>query len=417
MNPYRISPNSFRGIFALAFLAIFTWTTPLIAQTGETISRAYEAAWSGNYRQAQDAFDKILRQDPDHSDALSGKAWAYAWQGDFQAATLAFEKLEVRHPAHPEAEKGRAYVALWSGNYPAAKTAFTRLLLSQPEGEIEWREALSMIYMQQGQHLKARNQLSLLGPEHQNPALNTTLQSSPAFFETSFWGGYSRVDASNRFGLRALQITYNPVPDQSLWVRMDNSLTLDHHTLFSRDTGALAFFVGGKIMPHKKVILSGELGQRLIPNQGNQQIFSVESTWFLRKKLGWKNGGLYVNNTFGVNQKMAFSGLIWEAMPSIWLEPQLFYIWENSTTPSQLRGNLNLKYRKADTGQEWNIGATFAPELAMSDPTIGTTTGAWLLYQHPLGQKHWIFGLARFEKNDVQSLVNLALGMRFRLEQ
>lgn len=418
-NPNQMKLTQFFNIIRLLILWLILPFSGsfLMAQNDLLLSKAYEAAWSGKYVTAIQLFDQISESDIHFEDALAGKAWTHSWKGDYKVATTLFSDLKALNPESQEVEKGLAYVALWSGDERAAKAAFTRLLISMPDQETEWRSALSTLYLGEGEHLKARTQLSYVPEKQVDPVQLAAIQSSPAFFETSFWGGYSRLGESNRFGLRALQINWNPTPNQSVWARVDNSLTLDHRTLFSRDTGAMAFFVGGKINPTKSLILSGEIGQRFLPDQGNQQLISLEPTWYLWKNTGWKSGFLYVNNSSIPDQKLAYTGLILEVLPSVWLEPQLFYLWENQEGPRQLRGNLNLKYRNAKSGQEVNVGATFAPESNNSDPILGTTIGGWVQYQHPLGSKHWIFALARMEHNNLETLTNIALGMRFRLEQ
>lgn len=382
------------------------------------LTEGYRAAWAGEYEKALLAFQRVLANDPGNQEALAGRSWTYAWKGDYQQAEHSFRQLMEQPPGNPEAEKGLAYVALWSGDRKTAKATFNRLIISRPEEEPEWRHALSQLYLQQGEHVKARGQLDFLPVTKVDPTVKAAIQSSPASFEASLWGGYSHLGESNRFGIRALQVNWNPAPTRQVWVRMDNSLTLDHRTLFSRDTGALAFFAGGKFSPHQSVTVAAEVGNRYLPDiMDNQQILSVEPTWFVTRKLGWKNGLIYVRNPGLAGQKLAYTGLVMEVMPSVWLEPQTFFLWESPAAPRQWRTNLNLKYRKATTGQEFNIGATFAPEMNNSDPTLGATMGGWIQYQHPMGQKHWIFTLARIERNNLETLTNLALGMRFRLEQ
>ncbi len=381
------------------------------------LDAAYQLAWQGKYSSALTGFDHVLRQQPNDLQASLGKAWTLAWKGSFPQAKAAFESVMTAYPGNLEAEKGLAYVALWSGDLKTARSEFRRLLATRPDEAAEWHQAMVQVEMQAGSQVAARKHLDEMPEGEAKDFLGRAIQSNPAYFETQLWGGYSRLDTSSRFGLRALQIAWNPNPRSSAWVRMDNSLTLDHRTLFSRDTSSLAYFAGAKLMPHRTLIVAAEAGQRLIPGRGNQQILSLEPTWYLHRKIAVKTGFLYLNDPLKENQQMAYGGLIWEALPSVWVEPQLFYLWGKPASPVQVRSNLNLKYRQATSGREWNIGATFAPEIASSDPGLGTTFGAWLLYQQPLGRKHWVFALARWERNNAETLTNIAVGLRLRLEQ
>jgi len=377
------------------------------------LDAAYEQARAHDYRPALLAFDAILASDPGHIEAQIGRAYTLAWQGDYAAAEAAFRKLS-EGPQATEAQKGLAYVALWQGDGPEALRRFAALVAAHPE-ESEYTEGLALAHMHAGQLRAAREGAAHLSDPVKARALRQAIQAAPAAWEAWLWGGLTHYPGLSRSGLRAGQVSWQPRPSQSLWVRFDNALSQDNVALMIQDTGAVAFFAGGRWSPGPRWTFVAEAGQRFLPT-GRQALLRYEQTWFVRPGFGWRSGVLAGLGAGQAPELLLTTGAALRLGDRLWLEPNLYTAWAQQQF-DQWRGVLALKYH-LPAGHEWTLGGQWGRQyLPEQGGAAAPIRGVWLQYQLPLGQRHWLFLLARHEDLPGARFQTLALGLRLRLEE
>ena len=395
----------------LIFTCICLWARLLSGQPA--LDAAYERAWAHDYRAALAAFDAILAQDPGHAGAQLGRAYTLAWQGDFSAAEAAFAAL-TSGPVATEAHKGLAYVALWRGDAATALRRFAALVAAHPE-EPEYAEGLALAQVQAGQLRAARQGAAGLPDPTKARALQQAIHAAPAAWEAWLWGGLTHYPGLNRSGLRAGQVSWQPRPSQSLWVRFDNALSQDNAALIIQDTAAVAYFAGGRWSPGPRWTFVAEAGQRFLPT-GRQALLRYEQTWFVRPGLGWRAGILTGLGAAQAPELLLTTGAAIRLGDRLWLEPNLYTAWAQQQF-DQWRGVLALKYH-LPAGHEWTLGGQWGQQyLPEQGGAAAPVRGLWVQYQLPLGQRHWLFLLARHEDLPGARFQTLALGLRLRLEE
>ncbi|MDX2282715.1 MAG: hypothetical protein NW241_01075 [Bacteroidia bacterium] len=374
------------------------------------IQQAFSWSWAGEYGQALAAFDEILAEQPERLDAVTGKGWTLAWQGRYPEAESAFEAALQLSPACEDAHKGLAYSALWSGQTELAGQRFEALLAGQPaSGEL--REALSYVRIREGHLREAR---SLWRGSRPGPALLGAVQSAPARLETEIWGGWTRYPSHDLAGLRALQVLYAPRPGGAVWFRHDNSLTLDNLSIVQRQ--GQAYWVGGRVQTGRYLLTRMELGLRRLPQGGLQRAVQGEEVLLLPGGWALKAGGLYGWDSSAVRQSMLFASASIPAGAGWWIEPGVFTSRMTAPGSREVRAVLGGKYH-LPRGYEFSGGLLAGRETYAGERAAQQLSGAWLLYQHPLGLYNWLYTLVRIESAAHNRFLTLAMGLRLRLER
>lgn len=103
--------------------------------------------------------------------------------------------------------------------------------------------------------------------------------AEPPLAELHVWGGNKAGD-SGSVGLRSVEVGLWPTERDRVGLRYDNNLSLDNPVLARQGVDAEAYFVSYLHDFDGKFLLSGEVGQRDLPNGADQDIYKAEGVLF-----------------------------------------------------------------------------------------------------------------------------------------
>lgn len=382
------------------------------------IGAGYNYSWNKQHDQARDKFEAVLAINPDNADALVGKGYNLAWSGQFAAAKYPFLALERLQPGNAEARKGLGYVYLWQGNGLVAIDYFEKLILEYP-GEIEYYIALAQSYLIESEIKKARVALrSALQIDSTSRVANQLLENTygiAAPLELDVWTGYSRTGGMGSFNLRTVQLTGQVARKLRMFLKYDNSLTLDLASLVRTNQEAQAFSIGAITPWNNRLTSRFEYGTRILPDNVTQQVFSTEQVYFL-SNLSIKGGGF-----LGVSNKMpdewlAYASIRIPVAKGYAIEPYYFYSRVENAPRPENRFLLNNQFR-TDKGYELNLGALFGKAGVGSDVEKDNIFGGYATVILPFSQTVWGQLSIRWEKAPFDELTALAAGVKLRLEK
>lgn len=101
----------------------------------------------------------------------------------------------------------------------------------------------------------------------------------PPSAELHVWAGNEAGDSSS-VGLRSVEIGLWPTRQDRVGLRYDNSLSLDNPTLARQGIDAEAYFVSYLHDFDGRFLLQGEVGQRDLPGDAEQDIYKAEAVIF-----------------------------------------------------------------------------------------------------------------------------------------
>jgi hypothetical protein len=322
-------------------------------------------------------------------------------------------------PGSLEARKGLGYVYLWQGNGPVAIRYFEDLVLENPK-QVEYYIALAQSYLLENQIRKARITLrSALMIDPSNRTANILLQNTygvAAPLELDIWTGYSETGGVNSFNLRNVQLTAQVAKKLRMYLKYDNSLTLDLASLVRTNQEAQAFSVGATTPWNSKLSSRFEYGTRFLPENVTQQILSTEQVYTLSDKISLKGGGFVgISNKLN-NEWLAYASLRFPVSKSYAVEPYYFFSRVEGAPRPENRFLLNNQFRTAK-GYELNLGAMYGvaglPREVKNDKVFGGYASAIF----PFSQTVWGQASVRWEKAPFDDLLAFALGVKLRLER
>ncbi|MCK6692787.1 MAG: tetratricopeptide repeat protein [Thermoanaerobaculia bacterium] len=380
----------------------------------------YNYSWSKQYDKARLKFEEALALDPNATEALVGQGYNYAWSGNYRLAKRAFEKLKLSQPNSVEAFKGLAYVHLWAGDGAAAITYFLDLTQKFP-GETEYRIALAQAYLSRYEVKKARIVLrSALQIDSANRIANDLLKSTysaAAPLEFDVWAGYSSTEGETKFSLRTLQLSGQVGRRLRMYLKYDNSLTADLAALVRTNQEAQALSVGAVSAWDKRFTTRLEYGARLLPDNVNQQIFSGEQVCFLANGMSVKAGGFYGLSNKGPNEWLAYGGF--RAPLTRWyaVEPYYFLSRVENAPRTENRFMLNNQLRTPG-GYELNLGLMYGKAgITPADSKDNKIIGSYITAILPFSQLVWGQFSLRWERTPFADLTVAAAGIKLRLEK
>ncbi|MBL7775932.1 MAG: hypothetical protein JNK89_08000, partial [Saprospiraceae bacterium] len=311
------------------------------------------------------------------------------------------------------------YVYLWRGNGKVAIDYFEKLVLEYPQ-TMEFYIALAQSYLQENELKKARIALrSSLKIDSANRVANQLLQQSYAVaapLELDVWGGYSKIEDMGKFKMRTVQLTGQIAPKLRMFLKYDNSLTLDLPSLVRSNQEAQAFSIGAVVPWSRRLTSRLEYGTRLLPDNVTQQVVSTEQVYFFREKLSLKAGGFVAPSNKLPTEWLAYGSLRVPISSFYALEPYIFYAKvENAANPER-RFMLNNQLRTAH-GYELNLGAFLGKAGVGADAEKDGIYGAYATGVLPVSQAVWGQFSLRWEQAGVDEILAFALGLKLRLEK
>lgn len=382
------------------------------------IGAGYNYSWAKQHEQAQDKFEAALAIDPGNASALIGKGYNLAWSEQYAAAKYPFEALERLQPDNFEARKGLGYVYLWQGNGLVAIDYFEKLILEFPDN-IEYYIALAQSYLIENNIKKARIALrSALQIDSTNRTANELLESSygiSAPLELDIWTGYSKTGDMGNFNLRTVQLTGQVAKKLRMFLKYDNSLTLDLASLVRSNQEAQAFSAGAVIPWNNRLTSRFEYGTRLMPDNITEQIFSTEQVYFL-PSMSIKGGVFFGLSNKSSNEWLVYGSVRVPVVKGYAIEPYYFYSRVENAPRPENRFLLNNQFRTTN-GYELNLGALFGKAGVGSDVSNDNVYGGYATVLLPFSQTVWGQLSFRWEKAPFDELMAAAAGVKLRLEK
>jgi tetratricopeptide (TPR) repeat protein len=197
----------------------------------QNIEDAVALSHAGKYTAAEKIFVKLIAENGANTGLLIASGFNNAWNKEYAAAKQRFLKAQQLEPANMDAAKGLAYTYLYEGSFSKAASQFELLILRQPSSE-EFHMAAGLAYMnlhkrnKAAEHFKKILQFNSKNEEAQQ-YLNE-IKNNTGVLEIASMAGLSGSGGQTKFGLRQLQLGYQVNPENLLYVRYDNSLSLDN---------------------------------------------------------------------------------------------------------------------------------------------------------------------------------------------
>ncbi|MEO6488380.1 MAG: tetratricopeptide repeat protein [Ferruginibacter sp.] len=390
------------------------------------VAAAYNNAWAGQFAKAEERFNKALSTDPLNEDAALGLGYTLSWHRKYEKANEQFESILARSADNKDALKGKAYNNLWRGHLREAQAGFNSLFETDG-GNIEYTKGLIAVHIEQGKTKEARKLFDVYNSqmtEKDRRVIRNRLHSTPGFVEITPVVGYSKIRHSDYVGLRSAEIAINPRPANRFWLRYDNSLRQDVLSLINDETPAYAFFGGSTIRLKGNSIdyyTTIEAGYRKLDQSTlSQASIRAEEILALPSSFTFRLGGLYAPRNDKTREGLIYGGIGIPVTRKFNVQPTYFISFGNVNEARDSRFMLAGTY-KCNSGAEFSSGAIFGKMTTSSKETsINTSQNILNIYSQaniPIGKRHWLQPLVRYEKTGNSELFNAALGYRFRIEK
>ncbi|MEZ4776712.1 MAG: tetratricopeptide repeat protein [Bacteroidia bacterium] len=402
---------------AICFFLSLAAFAQVDSEISSRLETAFQYAWSQEYDQAKSAFSQILRDHPQNADALSGMAYTLAWNGEYPKAKSFFQQLTHLYPDNPEGEKGLAYVALWEGNEKDAIRRFEAMLEKNPFQD-EYILAIAQAYASLGKQKQARlyfdSTLELAPQRSEITHFLHGVQESPAKLEADIWGGYTNLQGTEKFGIRAAQMTWRPAKEYRVWARYDNSLTLDNFSLVQNNRGAGTVYFGGINDWNRRLTTRLEVGRRFWDEGSDQNIVQGEQVVFFDGGYAVKAGGFVAIGNERFTEKMIFAGGNIPVSSTFSIEPVYFL---SNTGQSVVENRLLVSGKlRMDDKYFLDAGLIYGRTALIGQHAGSNIVGTNMVFRLPMGKVHWLQFLFRYERQNAQNFTTAAMGLRFRLE-
>lgn len=378
------------------------------------LSQAFMHSWQGKQEVAQQGFIAVLKEHPEHLEALVGLGYSYAWSEKYAHAEKTFKKALEIAPNNMDARKGLAYTYFWRGDKEQAQEQFANLIDEAPQ-DAEVHVGLGQVHLQRGHYGAARNAFQkalTLDPGRQDAvsALNM-LQRLPGRLEVNVWGGNTTYSDDNKLGLRQAEVAFWLNRDVRIWGRFDNALSLDNLGLIQSDEDVPAFYAGGMANWNRRFTTKLEIGRRELPGDVAQTLFNVEQVVHFAGGFALKAGSYIGPREDDRTEWLAYTGVNIPVGNGLRLEPNYYYANITDSDDEQHRFVLNSEFRLQN-------GISFLPGLllghAEAASSSGTIYGGHLMTAAPIGA-HTGYFLVRYEDPLQESFWVVALGANLSL--
>ena len=119
--------------YLFVFLLSWLLVPAGLAQVGELYQQSREHAQAGQYGQAKELLQQIIREDPQHYDALFLQALVTAWEGEYYPSLRQLNLLVRQHGPTQEAMEAIVRINYWAGENTKALIAAEKGLSLYPE--------------------------------------------------------------------------------------------------------------------------------------------------------------------------------------------------------------------------------------------------------------------------------------------
>ncbi len=403
-----------KSLIALAGIVLFTlFQTQLKAQN---FKEAVDLSHAGKYTAAEKIFIKLIAADSRNASLLIASGFNNAWGNEYSAAKQRFSKALELEPGNTDAAKGMAYTYLYEGSFFKATAAFEKLIVSNPASE-EFHMAAGLAYMNMQKRGRAalhfKKVLQVNSKNEEARQYLTEINTTTGVIEIGGLAGMSGSGGQTKFGLRQLQLSYQFNPENLLFVRYDNSLSLDNFFLLKNNYNVNALSAGVYSKWNKYIGSKFEFGQRNLPDGVKQNLWQTEQVIFLPKKYVLKFGGSLITSNLLEREWMAMTSIAIPATDKVLIEPHYYFIKRQS---SEHRGVLNVSYHfnpHNDVGFGMFAGSENNTALKINN----TVAGGYIYSNFSIKGPFCATALLRYEKDAAGSrdAFIAAAGLKYRI--
>ena len=369
-------------------------------------------AWNGDYRLAISRYGIVLEQQADHFQALVGLGYALGWSGQLERARQSFARAERIAPGNFDVAKGAAFIALWREDAAAAVSGFEKLVVRRPD-DVELLVALGQAYLLDADSLGAINSYNaaLSRAPHNKAARDgyRAAYSIPSKLEIDVLYGSNDEDT----GLRQIELGSWLNPRSRLWLRYDDSLSLDDPDLTHGDAenlllGLFHEFDGdwlGKF----------EFGQRDLPDDEDQDIYGLEVTRLLQRK-NYKIGLQSAPHSEDYTDTLFYTSFGFNAGDRWFIEPTLYFS-ETGELEDESQSLLTRFVSQSDSlwGVEFGIGfGETRSVLAEFDGDLKTASIKWYM---PISPTYRFSILLSNQDSPASDTTSAILGVTWRMQK
>ena len=240
--------------------------------------------------------------------------------------------------------------------------------------------------------------------------------AEPPRAELHVWAGNEAGDSS-AVGLRSVEAAIWPSSLDRVAVRYDNSLALDNPTLARQGVDAEAYFVSYLHDFNGRFLLQGEVGQRDLPGDAEQQVYKVEGVFFndgSALKLGAQVSP--TSEPAGDHTDTVVYGQYNFAVSEHWrLEPALYVSRSGAAEDSEWRAAAYAEYNPPSAAWQLGVGAGFGQVESDLPGASGDVVNAHARVTFNVFENHSVHFQVRYEDAPLQEYTTALVGVSFRL--
>ena len=238
----------------------------------------------------------------------------------------------------------------------------------------------------------------------------------PPAAELHVWAG-NEADDSGAFGLRSVEAAWWATERDRLGVRYDNSLSLDNPTLARAGVDAEGYFLSYMHDFDGRFLLTGEVGQRDLPGDAEQDIYKGEAVIF-REDAAIKLGAQVSPTEDPIDDYM--DTVVWcaynFAAGENWrVEPALYVSESGAAEDSEWRAAIYAEYHPPSEAWQVGIGAGYGDIDSDLPGASGSVTNAHARLSFNVLEHHSVHFQVRYEDAPLNEYTTALVGVSLRL--
>ncbi len=244
----------------------------------------------------------------------------------------------------------------------------------------------------------------------------TSAFADPPKAELHVWAG-NEADDSSAFGLRSVEAALWATTQDRIGARYDNSLSLDNPTLARQGIDAEAYFLSYLHDFDGKFLLSGEVGQRDLPNGAEQDIYKAEAVFFndgAAIKLGAQMSP--TDTPTGDYDDTVVWGMYNFAASENWrLEPAIYLSESGEAGDREWRVAGYAEYTPPSEAWQFGIGVGFGDVDSDLPGASGEVINAHARVSFDIAEHHQLHFQVRYEDAPLDEYTVALVGVSLRL--
>lgn len=246
--------------------------------------------------------------------------------------------------------------------------------------------------------------------------IGTASAEGPPVAELHVWAG-NEADDSGAVGLRSVEAAWWATERDRLGVRYDNSLSLDNPTLARSGIDAEAYFLSYMHDFDGRFLLTGEIGQRDLPGESEQDIYKGEAVIF-REDAAIKLG-VQVSATEDPLDDYTDT-VVWGAYNFAagehWrLEPALYVSENGAAEDSEWRAALYAEYNPPSEAWQLGIGVGYGDIESDLPGASGDVVNAHARLSFNVLESHSVHFQLRYEDAPLTEYTTALVGISLRV--